>query len=345
MIAAGVDAELDEARSLARRQQAPHPRHRGARAAAHRHRLAQDPLQPGLRLLDRDQPGPGRARAGRLRPPPDAGQRRALRDARDPGARGEDPARRGAPARARARRTSTRCAPRSLARRRTARRRSAARWATVDVLAGWAELAAAHGWHAAARSLPAGSGVRIAEGRHPVVERALARGFVPNDCDLDPDGAQIVLLTGPNMGGKSTYLRQVALIVLLAQAGCFVPARARVDRRGRPHLLARRSLRRSGARRIDLHGRDDRDRQHPALRHRATAWSSSTRSAAAPRPSTACRSPGRSSSTCTSGGGALTLFATHYHELTELADAAAAGGQPDHGGARSGRSGSSSCAG
>src|SRR6202000_161716 len=48
--------------------------------------------------------------------------------------------------------------------------------------------------------------------------------FVPNDAELDPESAQIVLLTGPNMGGKSTYLRQVGLIVLLAQAGSFVPA-------------------------------------------------------------------------------------------------------------------------
>src|SRR5258706_9309594 len=61
--------------------------------------------------------------------------------------------------------------------------------------------------------------------RHPVVERLLARGaFVPNDCRLEGATRQILLLTGPNMGGKSTYLRQVALIVLLAQAGSFVPA-------------------------------------------------------------------------------------------------------------------------
>ena len=95
----------------------------------------------------------------------------------------------------------------------------------VDVMAGWAELAAGLGW-TRPEVLAPGSGLRIVEGRHPVVERALGDSFVPNDCDLDPDGAQIVLLTGPNMGGKSTYLRQVALIVLLAQAGCFVPAKS-----------------------------------------------------------------------------------------------------------------------
>jgi DNA mismatch repair protein MutS len=65
----------------------------------------------------------------------------------------------------------------------------------------------------------------IEDGRHPVVEVMAGReGFVANDCRLDPDDQQIVILTGPNMAGKSTYLRQVALIVLLAQMGSFVPA-------------------------------------------------------------------------------------------------------------------------
>jgi DNA mismatch repair protein MutS len=67
--------------------------------------------------------------------------------------------------------------------------------------------------------------LQIRDGRHPVVERALPAGrFVPNDTDLDPDRAQIVVLTGPNMAGKSTYLRQNALIALMAQMGSFVPA-------------------------------------------------------------------------------------------------------------------------
>lgn len=64
----------------------------------------------------------------------------------------------------------------------------------------------------------------IKAGRHPVVERLLAHDFIPNDTRLDGDDRQIILLTGPNMGGKSTYLRQVALITLLAQIGSFVPA-------------------------------------------------------------------------------------------------------------------------
>ena len=72
-------------------------------------------------------------------------------------------------------------------------------------------------------------GVRteIAAGRHPLVEEALPAGtFVPNDLVLDPDAEQVVVLTGPNMAGKSTFLRQAALITLLAQAGSFVPAAA-----------------------------------------------------------------------------------------------------------------------
>jgi DNA mismatch repair protein MutS len=69
--------------------------------------------------------------------------------------------------------------------------------------------------------------ITIRDGRHPVVEVMAGRtGFVPNDCTLDPDGPQILTITGPNMAGKSTYLRQVALIVLMAQMGSFVPAAA-----------------------------------------------------------------------------------------------------------------------
>ncbi|HEY0250703.1 MAG TPA: DNA mismatch repair protein MutS, partial [Kofleriaceae bacterium] len=69
--------------------------------------------------------------------------------------------------------------------------------------------------------------LEITDGRHPVIEAMLADGaFVPNDCRLDPDAEQLVLITGPNMAGKSTYMRQVAQIALLAQIGSFVPARA-----------------------------------------------------------------------------------------------------------------------
>ena len=72
-----------------------------------------------------------------------------------------------------------------------------------------------------------GSGIVIREGRHPVVEAMLPAGsFVPNDLALEPERTRFVVLTGPNMAGKSTYLRQTALIVLMAQLGSFVPAAA-----------------------------------------------------------------------------------------------------------------------
>ena len=79
--------------------------------------------------------------------------------------------------------------------------------------------------------MASGGRIEIREGRHPVVERSAAAvrgasGFVPNDVALDREKEQIVLLTGPNMGGKSTYLRQAALIVLMAHAGSFVPAQS-----------------------------------------------------------------------------------------------------------------------
>lgn len=66
--------------------------------------------------------------------------------------------------------------------------------------------------------------ISIKDGRHPVVETSFEKGFIPNDLNLSANGEQILIITGPNMGGKSTYLRQNALIVILAQAGYFVPA-------------------------------------------------------------------------------------------------------------------------
>ena len=96
--------------------------------------------------------------------------------------------------------------------------------AAIDVVAALAEAAAQAGY-----SRPAvhdGDELVVSEGRHPVVERRVRDGFVPNDVTLNGTDHQVVVLTGPNMGGKSTYLRQVALMVLLAHAGSFVPARA-----------------------------------------------------------------------------------------------------------------------
>ena len=86
-------------------------------------------------------------------------------------------------------------------------------------------LAATTGGYTRPELAEPGSGIHIREGRHPVVEAMLPAGaFVPNDLHLDPGATRFVLLTGPNMAGKSTYLRQTALIVLLAQLGSFVPA-------------------------------------------------------------------------------------------------------------------------
>ena len=110
--------------------------------------------------------------------------------------------------------------------------------------------------------------IDIRDGRHPVIERMpLPREFVPNDTCLDPRARTALIITGPNMAGKSTYIRQVALIVLMAQMGSFVPAAAAQHRRRGPHLHPRRRIRRSGPRPEHVHGRDERDGQHPQQRH------------------------------------------------------------------------------
>lgn len=97
--------------------------------------------------------------------------------------------------------------------------------ASLDVLLSFAEQASRRSY-CRPRVGEAGQPIVLREGRHPVVEATSREPFVPNDTELDGDEAQIVLLTGPNMGGKSTYLRQVALIVLMAHCGSFVPAEA-----------------------------------------------------------------------------------------------------------------------
>jgi DNA mismatch repair protein MutS len=112
--------------------------------------------------------------------------------------------------------------------------------------------------------------LRIEDGRHPVIESTHAAGtFVANDTDLDPPQRRLVLLTGPNMAGKSTWIRQNALIAIMAQIGSFVPAKSAARRPRRPRVHARRRRRRHQPRRLDLHGRDDRDRQHPEQRDAA----------------------------------------------------------------------------
>jgi len=91
--------------------------------------------------------------------------------------------------------------------------------ADLDALVSFAEVAASHGY---CRPEMGGDAIEIRGGRHPVVERT-EQSFVPNDTDLDRE-APLAVITGPNMSGKSTYMRQVALICVLAQAGSFVPA-------------------------------------------------------------------------------------------------------------------------
>ena len=99
--------------------------------------------------------------------------------------------------------------------------KTAAACAELDALAALAERAAALDW--SAPELTAEARLVIRGGRHPVVERFTSAPFVPNDLHLDA-GRRMLIITGPNMGGKSTYMRQVALIALLAHIGSYVPA-------------------------------------------------------------------------------------------------------------------------
>ncbi len=103
--------------------------------------------------------------------------------------------------------------------------RSASAVAQLDVLCSLASIAADRGY---CRPVVDESDViEISEGRHPVVERVLKGSlFVPNDTQMNGSSARLAIITGPNMAGKSTYMRQVALIVLMAQMGSFVPARS-----------------------------------------------------------------------------------------------------------------------
>ena len=198
-------------------------------------------------------------------------------------------------------------------------RRVARTIAEADVFSALAETAARYGY--VRPEVDDSEAIVIRDGRHAVVERTLGEGrFVPNDADLDCDDAQIVVLTGPNMAGKSTYLRQVALIVLLAQAGSFVPAHsARIG-------VVDRIFTRIGA-------------QDDVARGESTFMVEMLETAAILRGATR-RSlvlfdeVGRGTSTydglaiaravvehlhARPERAAKTLFATHYHEMTQLA--------------------------
>ncbi len=202
-------------------------------------------------------------------------------------------------------------------------RAAADRVATLDALASLAEVARRKRW--VRPVVDEGEALEIKGGRHPVIESVLGRrgadGFVPNDTRLDPAGPQILLLTGPNMSGKSTYLRQVALIALLAQIGSFVPAEA--ARIG----VVDRVFTRVGA--SDRLARGESTFM-VEMRETAEILSQVTR-----RSLVILDEIGRGTSTFdglsiawavaehlhdTRGAEARTLFATHYHELVALAE-------------------------
>ena len=136
--------------------------------------------------------------------------------------------------------------------------------AGLDVLSGLAETATVCNY--TKPYVHDGDEISATDVRHPVVERLAGGTFVPNDIELNATTHQLVILTGPNMGGKSTYLRQVALICLLSQSGSFVPAREAkiglIDRL----LRARRRLGQHRPRPVHLHGGNAGDLAHPQRR-------------------------------------------------------------------------------
>jgi DNA mismatch repair protein MutS len=201
-------------------------------------------------------------------------------------------------------------------------RDTARRVAEIDMLGCFAHLAALRGW--TRPDVDASGVLEFIGARHPVVERRLEESgggrFVPNSVHLDADsGPAVLLITGPNMGGKSTYLRQAALLVVMAQCGCFVPAeRMRVG-------LVDRVFTRIGA-------------SDNVARGRSTFMVEMTETAAILNTATnrslvLLDEMGRGTATYDGLSlawatvehlhdriGARTLFATHYHELTLLAE-------------------------
>jgi DNA mismatch repair protein MutS len=191
--------------------------------------------------------------------------------------------------------------------------------AALDALAALAETATINNY--TKPHVHDGDELVIVDGRHPVVERHAAEAFVPNDTQLDSTTHQLVILTGPNMGGKSTYLRQTAIICLLAQVGSFVPAReaklAIVDRifarvgasdniaRGQSTFMVEMQetaniLHAASSRSLVI--LDEIGRGTATFDGLSIAW------AVAEHLATSSRARPK------------TIFATHYHELTDLAD-------------------------
>jgi len=191
--------------------------------------------------------------------------------------------------------------------------------AHIDVFSSLAEVAVHY--HYVRPELTTGKEISIRQGRHPVVERSLIdSSFVPNNAFLSNDDTQLIVLTGPNMSGKSTYLRQVALIVLLAQIGSFVPADAATIG------IVDRIFTRIGA------GEDIAAGQSTFMVEMIET--ANILNNATPRSLIILDEIGRGTSTYDGLSiaravaeylhnyprlGAKTLFATHYHEMVELA--------------------------
>ena len=192
--------------------------------------------------------------------------------------------------------------------------------ASLDVLAALAETAAVQNY--TKPLVHAGDELVAIDARHPVVERHVPDAFVPNDVTLDAGEHQLIILTGPNMGGKSTYLRQSALLCLMAQAGSFVPAKSAklpvVDRlfarvgasdniaRGQSTFMVEMQetaniLHAATSRSLVI--LDEIGRGTATFDGLSLAWAVAEHLASNPK------------------ARPKTIFATHYHELTDLADA------------------------
>lgn len=200
----------------------------------------------------------------------------------------------------------------------TARLQSnAALLAELDCYQSLAEVAASYAY--VCPHVTDGKTISVENGRHPVVERGMRGGFVPNDVNLDADENRLLIITGPNMAGKSTYMRQVALIVLMAHIGSFVPAtKAEIG-------LVDRIFTRIGA-------SDDLSAGQSTFMVEMSEMANILNNATA-NSLLILDEVGRGTSTFDGLSiawailehisdqkicGAKTLFATHYHELTEL---------------------------